>query len=139
VSVDWAAVRVGDERRFDAGEIGRFHFVRYAGASGDFNPLHYDDAAARDAGQQRVFGQGMLTAGILSGIPAAWFGPESLRRFAVRFRARLWPGDRVSCWGRVVRVYRQGDRLHADLLLSAKNQNGDVLVRGEATVREWRP
>jgi len=55
----------------------------------------------------------------------------------VRFRTRLLPGDSVLCWGRVVRVYRRDERPHADLLLTAKNQKGEVLVRGEATVREW--
>lgn len=138
MSVDWETLCVGDERRFDAGTLERFHFVRYAGASGDFNPLHYDADAARAAGLETVFGQGMFTAGILSRIPAQWFGPEAIRRYAVRFRARLWPGDKVNCWGKVVRIYREDGRPHADLVLIAKNQNGEVLVRGEATVRRWR-
>lgn len=137
MSVDWETLRVGDERQLDAGPFERFHFVRYAGASGDFNPLHFDETAARAAGLESVFGHGMLSAGVLSRIPAAWFGPESIRRYAVRFRARLWPGDTVRCLGRVVRLYEIDDCPHADLVLTARNQKGEVLVRGEAMVQRW--
>ena len=44
----------------------RQHFVRYAGASGDFNPLHYDDGFATRVGFPSVIAQGMFTAGVLS-------------------------------------------------------------------------
>jgi len=137
VSIDWETLRVGDERRLDVGPFERFHFARYAGASGDFNPLHFDESAARAAGLETVFGHGMLSAGVLSRIPAVWFGPESIHRYSVRFRTRLWPGDTMSCHGRVVRLYERDGRPHADLVLTAKNQKGEVLVRGEATVRRW--
>ena len=139
MSADWETLRVGDERRLDVGPFERFHFARYAGASGDFNPLHFDESAARAAGHETVFGHGMLSAGVLSQIPAAWFGPESIQRYAVRFRTPLWPGDTVSCQGRVARVYERDGRRCADLVLTAKNQKGEVLVRGEATVWQWRP
>ena len=91
------------------------------------------------AGLESVFGQGMFTAGVLSRLPAEWFGPESIRRYAVRFRKRVWPGDSIVCRGRVTRVYDEGGVPHADLALTARNQKDEVLVRGEATVRPWRP
>ena len=131
MSVDWSALAPGDERHFVVEDLKRFHFVRYAGASGE--------TVARAAGLESVFGQGMFTAGVLSRLPAEWFGPESIRRYAVRFRKRVWPGDSIVCRGRVTRVYDEGGVPHADLALTARNQKDEVLVRGEATVRPWRP
>jgi acyl dehydratase len=139
VSVDWSALSVGDERSFQVDGIDRFHFVRYAGASGDFNPIHFDESAAKAAGVDGVFGQGMFTAGVLSRIASEWFGPESIRRYAVRFRSRLFPGDSIHCTGRIQRVYEEDGVPHADLMLSARSGSGDVLVRGNATVRRWDP
>lgn len=139
MSVDWAALKVGDAREYVLDEVGRSHFVRYAGASGDFNPIHTDENVARAAGLDGVFGQGMFTAGVLGRIPAEWFGPESIRRYAVRFQTRVWPGDRVTFRGVVERCYDEDGLPHADLALSAVNQDGAMLVRGEATVRPWSP
>jgi peroxisomal enoyl-CoA hydratase 2 len=139
VSADWGALQEGEERSFHVDAIGRFHFVRYAGASGDFNPIHFDEDAAKAAGVEGVFGQGMFTAGVLSRIVSEWFGPESIRRYTVRFRARLWPGDSIHCTGRVQRVYQEDGVPHADLLLSARSGRGEVLIRGGATVRRWDP
>jgi acyl dehydratase len=136
--VDWSALCEGDTREFTVRDVTRFHFVRYAGASGDFNPIHYDDLAARAAGLEGVFGQGMFSAGVLSRIASEWFGPESVRRFAVRFRTRLWPGDDLTCRGRVLRVYQEQGVPHADLTLEARNQHGAILIRGDATVRAWK-
>ena len=56
------------------GPLGVADFVRYAGASGDFNPLHYDEATARAAGFRSVFAQGMFSAGVLGAYVADWFG-----------------------------------------------------------------
>lgn len=137
MSVDWSGLKEGDERVFEVPDVNRTHFVKYAGASGDFNPIHHDQTFAEKAGLPTVFGVGMWTAGVLSRIPAQWFGPESIRRFKVRFATRLWPGDTIVCRGRVSRVFEENGVPHADLELSAVNQNGEPLIQGEATVRPW--
>ena len=76
---------------------------------------------------------------LLRFIASEWFGPESIRRYAVRFRSRLFPGDSIHCTGRIQRVYEEDGVPHADLMLSARSGSGDVLVRGNATVRRWDP
>ena len=136
--MDWTSLREGQERSFDVPDINRTHFVRYAGASGDFNPIHHDQTFAEKAGLPTVFGVGMFTAGVLSRIPSEWFGPESIKRFKVRFATRLWPDDTIRCTGRITRVYEEGGLPHADLELSASNQKGEPLIQGEATVRPWK-
>ena len=87
------------------GPIDRADIVRYAGASGDFNPIHTDEGYARSTGAPTVFAMGMLPAGYVAHAVSDWFGgPQSLRRFKVRFTTRVWPGDEISCTGRVTAI-----------------------------------
>jgi acyl dehydratase len=100
------------------GPLQRVDIVRYAGASGDFNPIHTDEGYARATGAPTVFAMGMLPAGYLAHAVSDWFGgPQHLRRFKVRFTTRVWPGDELACVGRVesiedglVRVYIEAHR-----------------------------
>lgn len=87
------------------GPITRSDIVRYAGASGDFNPIHIDEDYARSTGAPTVFAMGMLPAGYLAHAVAEWFGgPHRLRRFKVRFTSRVWPGDEIVCTGTVTAI-----------------------------------
>ena len=87
------------------GPIGHVDIVRYAGASGDFNPIHIDESYARATGAPTVFAMGMLPAGYLGHALSDWFGgPQGLRRFKVRFTTRVWPGDELVCRGRVTAI-----------------------------------
>ena len=84
------------------GPLERADIVRYAGASGDFNPIHIDEGYARETGAPTVFAMGMLPAGYLAHATSDWFGgPQNLTRFKVRFTTRVWPGDEIACSGRV--------------------------------------
>jgi acyl dehydratase len=87
------------------GPLERVDIVRYAGASGDFNPIHTDEGYARATGAPTVFAMGMLPAGYLAHALSDWFGgPQRIRRFKVRFTTRVWPGDELACGGRVESV-----------------------------------
>lgn len=88
----------------DYGPMTRQMFVRYSGASGDFNPMHYDDTLARSAGYPAVFSQGMLLAAMLAGYAVEWLGAHNVRRFAVRFREQVYPDDVLTCSGTVAKV-----------------------------------
>jgi acyl dehydratase len=133
----WTSVKEGDEFEFTVEDLNRTHFVRYAGGGGDFNPIHHDQTFAENAGLPTVFGMGMFTAGVLSRVPTEWFGPETVKRYAVRFTSRVWPGDTVTCKGTVTGVRDEGGVKHVDMDLSATNQKDEVLIRAEATVRPW--
>jgi acyl dehydratase len=87
------------------GPLERADIVRYAGASGDFNPIHTDEGYARRTGAPTVFAMGMLPAGYLAHAVSDWFGgPHHLRRFKVRFTTRVWPGDEIACSGKVTAI-----------------------------------
>src|SRR5208337_3366392 len=86
------SVKVGDEiPKFEVKGVTRPDFVRYAGASGDFVPLHYDQIFVEAAGIPTVFAQGMFTAGLLSKAVTDYVGIGNVRRFQVRFATRVWP------------------------------------------------
>jgi peroxisomal enoyl-CoA hydratase 2 len=107
----------------------RTNFVRYAGASGDFNPMHHDDTIATQAGNPSVFGHGMLTAGLMARVVKDWLGPEALRRIQVRFAKQVWPGETLTFTATVTTVH--GDTV--DLELQAANAEGEVKLTGTAT------
>jgi acyl dehydratase len=113
--------------------LSRTDLVRYAGASGDFNPIHHDEEFARAAGNPTVFGHGMLTAGFLAKCLTDAVGAESLRRYRVRFANRVWPGDTITCGGTVTRVYEGEGEHRIDGEVVARTQRGDVAVSGTFT------
>lgn len=108
----------------------RTDFVRYAGASGDFNPIHHDQTFAEASGNPTVFAMGMLNAGILSRVVTKFVGRPSVRRFKVRFATRAWPGDHVICTGKVTRKFEEGGEKRIEGELSAVNQKGETLISG---------
>ena len=112
--------------------LDRQDFVRYAGASGDFNPIHYDEPHAQAAGYESVFAQGMLTAGVAAHAIADWFGLANVRRFSVRFRAQVWPGDTITAVGEVTSVSVEGETATVEAEVSVTNQDGEVVLAGEA-------
>lgn len=114
-------------------QLTRTNFVRYAGASGDFNPMHHDDTIATSVGNPSVFGHGMLTAGLMARVVKDWFGPEALRRFQVRFSKQVWPGDTLTCTATVTAKRDEGGEHLVDLACAVTNQDGVEVLSGTAT------
>jgi acyl dehydratase len=126
-----ADIAVGDEGPTLVEAVSREDFVRYAGASGDFNPLHVDETYATDAGYPSVFGHGMYTAGVAARLLTDWFGIDGLERFRVRFTDQVWPGDSLRVTGEVTDVER-GDPVVVDVEFTAETDDG-VVLSGDAT------
>src|SRR4029453_530757 len=123
-----------DPPAFRFGPITRPDLVRYAGASGDFNPLHYDDAFARSAGLPGVMAHGMFSAGLLGSFLVAWIEDRRVRRFKLRFRSPVWPGDMLHAPGSVIRTYHADEGDVAELLLKLGRQDGSEVVIAMAEV-----
>lgn len=113
------------------GPVTRTDFVRYAGASGDFNPVHHDELFASAMGLPSVFGMGLLHAGILGNRLARWVGPNNLTEFGVRFTGHVWPGDVLTFTGRVTAL-RHGV---AELELLVIRGHSEPVLTGRATAR----
>ena len=126
-------VQVGDEAPVTTHTLTRTDLVKYAGASGDFNPMHHDEVAAKAAGQPSVFGHGMFSMGLLGTALTDFVGPGHLTHYKVRFSRQTWPGEELST-SIVVTGKRDEEGKHlVDLECSLANADGEVKVVGEAT------
>jgi acyl dehydratase len=124
-------VKEGDELLpFTVENLTRTDFVKYAGSSGDFNPIHHDQTFAEVSGNPTVFAMGMLNAGILSRLVADYAGLENLRKYRVRFATRVWPGDSVTCKGKVTKKAVENGEKIIEGEVQALNQKGEVAIQG---------
>ncbi|GAC1316251.1 MAG: dihydroxy-acid dehydratase [Acidimicrobiales bacterium] len=135
IPVAFDDVAVGDAAPVLTHTLTRADLVEYAGASGDFNPMHTDEVAAREAGLRGVFGHGMFSAGLLATALTNWVGIGHLVRYRVRFVKQTWPGETF-----VTRITVVGKRTEdgvqlLDLECTLENEAGEVKVAGEATAR----
>lgn len=126
-------VQEGDEAPVVTHTLTRTDLVRYAGASGDYNPMHHDEILATKAGQPSVFGHGMFSMGLLGTALTDYVGVGSLTHYKVRFSRQTWPGEELRT-KIVVRAKREDAGKHlVDLECSLANGEGEVKVVGEAT------
>jgi acyl dehydratase len=117
------------------GPIQQIQLTRYAGASGDFNPIHQDDEFARAAGMGGVFAHGMLSMGFVAQALTDWAGAGAVRKLGVRFAGLVRLKDVVTCRGRVLGKSSKDDDHHlVELEVWAENQRGEKVVTGRATL-----
>ncbi|KWV50861.1 dehydratase [Bradyrhizobium macuxiense] len=114
--------------------ITRHRLALYCGASGDHNPIHVDIDFARAAGFPDVFSHGMLVMGYLGQALTDAVAPSRIRSFSTRFAAITQLGARLTCEGTVTELIEQGGEKRAKLALTAKDQNGEVKLAGEAII-----
>jgi acyl dehydratase len=128
-------VKVGDELPpLVKGPLQQIQLTRYAGASGDFNPIHQDDEFARAAGMGGVFAHGMLSMGFVAQALTDWAGPGTVRKLGVRFTGLVRLKDVVTCRGRVLGKSSKDELNLVDLEVWAENQQGEKVVTGRATL-----
>jgi acyl dehydratase len=128
-------VQVGDELPpLAKSPLAQIQLTRYAGASGDFNPIHQDDEFARAAGMGGVFAHGMLSMGFVAQALTDWAGAGTVRRLGVRFAGLVRLKDTVTCRGRVLAKASKDDPHLVDLEVWAENQRGEKVVSGRATL-----
>lgn len=128
-----ADLKVGDEiPSYTTPPVERLQLVKYASPSGDFNRIHVDEPFAQSAGYATVFAHGMLTMAFTGRMLSDWAGPRALRSFGVRFSKIVWPGDAITCRGRIVALGEEAGEKRVKLEVWAENQKGEVVVKGSA-------
>lgn len=115
------------------GPITQTDIVRFAGAGGDFNPLHHDPEFVESSGFPGVISMGQMQAGMLAGWVSDRFGIEHLREFEVRFVAPVFLGDTLTLGGTIVSIGEDAGETIAHLELAATGTKGPV-VTGAALV-----
>jgi acyl dehydratase len=130
----WSELRVGDDLPpLTKPAIDRVQIVRYAAASNDFNRLHLDEPFAHALGFPGLFAPGMLAMGFVGQLLTSWLRRGHVRRLAARFVKIVWPGDELTCRGRISELRKENGACYADVELWAENQKGELVLRGQAT------
>ena len=110
--------------------------MQYAGASGDYNPLHTDEVfTTKVAGYPSVFAHGMLTMGLTGKLLTDYVGDGRLTKYGVRFIYQVWPGDTLTATATVTAIREEDGVDLVDLDVSTKNQDGIEVIKGTATAR----
>jgi acyl dehydratase len=118
-------------------ELSRTQIVMYAGASGDYNPLHTDEVyATRVAGYPSVIAHGQLTMGLTAKVITDWIDDGQLSGFGVRFKRQVWPGDTLTATATVSAIEHQEGARIVELELSTVNQHGEPVMTGYARLRD---
>jgi acyl dehydratase len=117
-------------------DLKRTQIVQYAGASGDYNPIHTDELfAVKVAGYPSVFAHGMLTMGMTGKMLTNYVGDGQLTRYGARFTSQVWPGDDLDAKATVEAIREENKQYFVDLKIETTNQNGQVVLSGSATAR----
>jgi acyl dehydratase len=124
-------VQVGDEiPKLVKPPVTHLQLVCYAGASGDFNPLHTDPRVGEMIGTGGIIAHGMLIMGFVGQLLSDYVGPLALRKFDVRFRGMTRLDDEITCTGTITKKYETDGEARIAGKVQAVDQNGDVKVSG---------
>jgi acyl dehydratase len=135
-------IKIGDViPAYTSAPITRTNLVRYAGASGDFNPLHHDDTFIKMIGMERVIAHGMLIMGIAGEAITAWVDNKNLRKFNVRFLGMTEPADlndmentkgraTITVTGKVVNKFEENGEKRIQCDIVAKDALGGIKILG---------
>ena len=114
--------------------ISHLQLALYAGAGADHNPIHVDEEAAKAGGLPGIIAHGMLPLGFLGQLLTQWVPQRQVRSLSARFVAMAFPGDVITCSGKVAGKRDEAGEKLVDLEIAAQNQKGENLQLGKATV-----
>ena len=114
--------------------ITRHALAVYCGGSGDHNPVHVDSDFAKASGYPDVFAHGMLVMAYLGRSLTDTISPSAVRSYSVRFVSITQVHAEITCEGVVAETFEEAGERLVRLSLLAKDQAGDVKLRGEAIV-----
>jgi acyl dehydratase len=124
-------VNIGDDiPTLNTKPITHLQLVRYAGASGDFNPLHTDPKVGETIGTGGIIAHGMLIMGFVGQMVSDYVGPQGLRKFGVRFKGMTHLDDVITCSGKITEKHEIDGETLITGTVQAKDQRGDVKVNG---------
>ncbi len=116
--------------------LSRTQIVQYAGASGDYNPVHTDEIYTREiAGYPSVFAHGMLSMGMTGKMLTNYVGDGRLMSFGVRFTSQVFPGATLTATATVTGLREDNNTHIVDLDVSTKDEEGIEVVKGTASAR----
>lgn len=132
--LDKSNINVGDTHsEVVVEDLKRTQIVQYAGASGDYNPLHSDEIfTTKVVGYPSVFAHGMLSMGLTGKMLTNYVGDASLKKFGVRFTNQVWPGDTLTSKATVMSIREENGETLVDLNIETTNQDDVTVITGSA-------
>jgi acyl dehydratase len=131
VKLYYEDVQVGDAiPKLVKSPVSHLQLVRYAGASGDFNPLHTDPKIGELIGVGGIIAHGMLIMGFVGQLLSDYVGPTGLRKLGVRFKGMTRLDDVITCTGIITEKYEADGESRIAGKVQATDQNGEVKVAG---------
>ena len=137
MALDTSEIKVGDSySEMIVEDLTRTQIVQYAGASGDYNPVHSDEKFVTEvAGYPTVFAHGMLTMGMTGRMITNYVGDGQLTYYGVRFVNQVWPGDTLTARAEIAAVREENGETLVDLAISTTYQDENFVLTGNATAR----
>ncbi|MET1154735.1 MaoC/PaaZ C-terminal domain-containing protein [Arthrobacter sp.] len=142
MSVELNELTVGQDIGSRAIEVSRADLVRYAGASGDFNPIHWNARFAEQVGLPGVIAHGMFTMGAAVQLVTDWIGnPAAVVDYQTRFTKPVLvedvdgPGATIEVSGAIGAIDSDNGTARVDLTVTAAGVK--VLVKAQAVVKVW--
>ena len=130
-------INIGDSYQEEVCEnLSRTQIVMYAGASGDYNPLHTDEIYTKEiAGYPSVFAHGMLSMGMTGKMLTNFVGDGNLTYYGVRFTAQVFPGATLTAKATITDIREENRIKIADLEISTLDQDGVEVIKGKASAK----
>lgn len=123
-----AALQVGDSlKKIELPPVSRLDLIKYAGASGDYNPIHTIDEEAKKAGLPGIIAHGMWTMGNLAKLFTPYVEQGFIQDYSVRFKGMVFLGDVITLHATLTEKTDNQLRFR----VSATNQNGNEVIQGE--------
>ena len=137
MALNASEIKVGDSySELIVEDLTRTQIVQYAGASGDYNPVHSDEKFVTEvAGYPTVFAHGMLTMGMTGRMVTNYVGDGRLTYYGVRFVNQVWPGDTLTARAEIAAIREENGETLVDLTISTTNQDENFVLTGNATAR----
>ena len=130
-------LKVGDTYQEEVcNNLSRTQIVQYAGASGDYNPLHSDEVFTTEiAKYPSVFAHGMLSMGMTGKMLTNYVGDGQLTYYGVRFTSQVFPGATLTAKATVTDIREEDGETIADLEVSTTDGEGVEVIKGKASAR----
>ncbi|ERI06247.1 MaoC/PaaZ C-terminal domain-containing protein [Aneurinibacillus aneurinilyticus] len=110
--------------------VTRMQLIKFAGASGDFNPIHTIESVGQEAGLGGVIAHGMLIMGFVGQALTTWVPRASIKKFGVRFSSITRPGDAITVRGELVGKEENAEGIWVKIKVQAVDQKNEVKVKG---------
>ncbi|MEH7010470.1 MaoC/PaaZ C-terminal domain-containing protein [Neobacillus niacini] len=127
-------LNVGDSvKEIQLEPVSRIDLIKYAGASGDFNPIHTIDEEAKKAGLPGIIAHGMWTMGNLAKLFTPYFEEGFVKDYSIRFKGMVFLNDVITLKATLKEVVDNKLRFQ----VQAVNQNGNEVLKGEVLFNQY--